>query len=741
MTTLEFDDDIYWVPYSQLRVSDKNVRKKRDPKELQIPQLAAQIKAETLLQNLVTTFGEGGKFAMVNGKKTPKGPIEIVDGYRRYLSIGLNTSEMLIDLDPLVPVKIRPPDHAVSASLTAAFGQLPLHPVEQFDAFKALADEGKSVADIAAAFGLDERAVGQRLQLAKVAPPLLDAFRREEISLTALQAYAVSDDQERQLIVFKTNAGKYFHTEETRATNIRSLLTEKEVADTDPRVAFVGREAYQRAGGTVRADLFSTNEYLTDAAILQRLANEKVAELKARVEAEGWSWVDVKLSGFQSYDYQHHHPKIAPTTPAQDKELASINSAEQAIRSKLLRLRGTEPDKTEGQAYSAWKTAFTEIEVQLAPLATRREEIDNDRRSWGKKTLAECGAVLALQGDKLTVHRGLMDKKTAQRLDKAKQKAVKEKAEKENAAAVPDTLHENLTAHRSAVIRRCLSHPSNHHTALAVLLHSILPGAIGGRITVHNLTGMEGGDAAFEHVDAGVDADAFVSMLNMKLAADELRKDLPTKNAPLLAYLLEQSLPALMEMTAIAVAISFSAIHSTGGYHAKETAELTNLLVEHLDLDMRDYWQPTADSYFNHVSKELTVKAVSEAKGNAAAKGLAIMSKADAAAAAELHLENEDWLPAIFRRKADKAPKPVTARSITAKEVATKNTAAKKATALTKSQHVSQEEAVAHIQSLLEAKRQRDAQPVTDKTRPTVKAMPVKKAAVKKVVAKKGAKA
>lgn len=715
-------DEVIYVPLSKLRVSEKNVRKAGD---LSIPQLAAQIRAEGLLQNLVVTRGAKGLF-------------DIVDGKRRYLALQHLSGELLLDLDREVAVKVVETSHATSASLSAAFSQLPLHPVDQFDAFQALVDEGKSAAEIAASFGIQERAVLQSLRLAAVARPIVEAYRAEEISLTALQAYTVSEDQERQLTVFESNGGRHFHTEEARATVIRNLLTEKEVPDTDPRIRFVGREAYLQAGGSVRADLFSPTEYFTDTAILQRLANEKIADLKSRVEAEGWSWVDVKLSGYQGWDYQARPPKILPTTPEQDKEVASIDKRQDEIGRKLLKLRRTEPDESDEKARNAWMTARKELEAGHAALDERREAIEDERRSWGKKALAESGAVLTLQGNRLVVHRGLMNKKTAKKLEKAKKKAAAEKTATKEAEKISQALCENLTAHRSAVIRDRLR--SEHRTALAVLLHGILPGSISHDIpgwSRATLSGTEGADTTRDHQHLGVDIDAFAPLKETTEAMEDQCSKLPSNNLDLLVWLLEQDTQKLLKLVALCAVGSFDAIFDNIGEFSADKAALTDVLVEHLDIDMRSHWRATGDSYFNHVSKELIVQAVTEAKGEVAAKHLGTLSKADAAAAAEIHLENEDWVPVIFRRNSLDPVAPVPGAE---KKRATKQRKGDSA----KSQHVSQEQAVEHIQHLLDTKRQRDAAPastesstIPDNARPVLKTSSVTKAVGKKAAAKK----
>ena len=77
-----------------------------------------------------------------------------------------------------------------------------MHPADQFDAFKALAEGGMSDDDIAARFGVPVQVVRQRLKLSRVSPKLIAAYRKGEM-LDCLMAFAVSDDHKQQEKVWK----------------------------------------------------------------------------------------------------------------------------------------------------------------------------------------------------------------------------------------------------------------------------------------------------------------------------------------------------------------------------------------------------------------------------------------------------------------------------------------------------------------------------------------------------------
>lgn len=74
-------------------------------------------------------------------------------------------------------------DNAAEISLAENLVRLSMHPADQFEAFKALADQGKGPEEIAGRFGCSPHTVKQRLKLASVAPSLIEAYRAEELDL------------------------------------------------------------------------------------------------------------------------------------------------------------------------------------------------------------------------------------------------------------------------------------------------------------------------------------------------------------------------------------------------------------------------------------------------------------------------------------------------------------------------------------------------------------------------------
>ena len=124
-----------------------------------------------------------------------------------------------------------------------------MHPADQVEAFRRLADAGSTAAAIAARFGVSERTVEKRLRLGNAAPVLLEAYRADEIDLDTLMAFAVTTDQARQNAVWETVSQQGYRP---GAWQIKRLLTEDRVAATSAIARFrrPSRLTRRRAAGS-----------------------------------------------------------------------------------------------------------------------------------------------------------------------------------------------------------------------------------------------------------------------------------------------------------------------------------------------------------------------------------------------------------------------------------------------------------------------------------------------------------
>ncbi|MGH7114690.1 MAG: ParB/RepB/Spo0J family partition protein [Stellaceae bacterium] len=257
------------IPLNRLVPSKANARKTGGTAG--IDELAASIKAHGLLQNLQVRAADNGTF-------------EVAAGMRRFRALKRLAKEKAIAKDADIPCHVRDGEDAAEISLAENIVRLPMHPADQFAAFKALSDDGKGPEEIAGRFGCSPATVKQRLRLASVSPVLIDAYRADEMSLDQLTAFTVSDDRNAQETAWAELPAWNRHPD-----TIRRILTRAHVEACDRRARFVGIEAYTAAGGHVLRDLFTPEHdgYLTDPALLDRLATERLEGETEAIRAEG----------------------------------------------------------------------------------------------------------------------------------------------------------------------------------------------------------------------------------------------------------------------------------------------------------------------------------------------------------------------------------------------------------------------------------------------------------------------
>ncbi len=267
-----------------------------------------------------------------------------------------------------------------------------MHPADECDAYRDLIDKGAPIADVAARFGKTEHYVKQRLKLARVSPVVIEAYRKGKLNLEQVQAFAVSDDHDAQVALFQD-----FDPDRNDADDIRDALTENDIAVTDKRVRYVTLKAYEKAGGTVRRDLFSQDDdgvFILDVPLLHRLVSEKLDRAAKTAQKEGWKWVEVH----PDFDYQaksKFHIRREELTPLSAKKQAELEALQK------------EYDELEDQ----WSNSDdAERPERLDQIGERIEELNGSREKfWPAETLAIAGAVVHLDhSGKAEIVRGLV---------------------------------------------------------------------------------------------------------------------------------------------------------------------------------------------------------------------------------------------------------------------------------------------------------------------------------------------
>ena len=215
------------IPFNKLVLSQSNVR--RVKAGVSIEELAEDIARRTLLQSLNVR-------PVLDAEGAETGMFEIPAGGRRYRALELLVKQKRLAKTAPVPCVVRDPATDILGkddSLAENIQRALLHPLDQFHAFQALREKGRSEEDIAAAFFVGVNVVKQRLRLASVAPALLDIYAEDGMSLEQLMAFTVTADHARREQVWQAISGSW----QKDPYQIRRMLTEKTGRD----AAYSGR--------------------------------------------------------------------------------------------------------------------------------------------------------------------------------------------------------------------------------------------------------------------------------------------------------------------------------------------------------------------------------------------------------------------------------------------------------------------------------------------------------------------
>jgi ParB family chromosome partitioning protein len=427
-------DTIISIPLSKLTLWSGNVRKTAATEGLD--ELTASIAAHGLLQSLIV-------------RKTSRGKFAVIAGQRRLRALSSLAENGQLERDLPVPCRvIAGRADATEISLTENVVRAPMHPADQFDAFRALIDNGATPADIAARFVITEAAVKKRLKLARVSPVVFAAYREGELTLEQVQVFAISDDHAAQERVLSQ-----LTQWNDDADTIRDALTQDDIAATDKRVRFVALSAYEAAGGPVRRDLFSEGDdgvFILDAALLDRLVSEKLEAAAQEIRAEGWKWVEAmpELDYDTRSGFERRFPEPASLPEEDAAEVARLTEEYERL-------------------YEALEEDDAEVSARIDDIESRIRALEERERVFTPETLSIAGAIVTIgHNGELDIARGLVRPE-----DAPKQTRKAKDGNADGAPAFSAALIEGLTAHRSAALSAALTERPD--IALASVVHAL----------------------------------------------------------------------------------------------------------------------------------------------------------------------------------------------------------------------------------------------------------------------------
>ncbi|TIV76337.1 MAG: ParB/RepB/Spo0J family partition protein, partial [Mesorhizobium sp.] len=180
------------IPFNKLVLAQTNVR--RIKAGVSIEALAESIARRGLIQSIHVR-----PVLDAEGKET--GMFEVPAGGRRYRALEMLVTQKRLAKAAPVPCVVGNPSGPIAAeeiSLAENIEHAPLHPLDQYRAFKDMLEKGMSEEEIAAAFFISTNVVKQRLKLTTVSPALLDVYAKDGMTIAQLEAFSVSNDHARQ---------------------------------------------------------------------------------------------------------------------------------------------------------------------------------------------------------------------------------------------------------------------------------------------------------------------------------------------------------------------------------------------------------------------------------------------------------------------------------------------------------------------------------------------------------------
>ncbi len=595
--------------------SKLNVRQKNS----NVSTLKALIAAQGLLQNLV------GYLQVVDCKET--GIVEIVAGGRRLQSLGELIAEGVFPEDYAILYMLVTEEEAVELSLAENSGREGMHPADVFDAMLELTKRGRSIDDIALTFKLEPLDVKKRLKLANISPRLLDLYRNDEAEYDQMQALAITDDRAAQEHAWDSlpKHSRYAH-------NLRRLLTAQQINVRSDRLArYVGVEAFENAGGVVTRDLFSNADdgYISDVVLLEQLALGKLEKQRAKLLKEGFGWVEIM-------------PRVDHATLsafAKVRTVPSVLSTEQLARvaeldEQIGRLEAEIEVLDEEENEAEW----SRLDNEIATLDHERSVIHNSRTSVANaddKRLA--GAIVTLDDyGNIEIKRDVI-----RPADKSKMVKVADDADaapRRVKSVHSDRLTHELTSQRTAALQAEMMDQSD--IALVYLTYTLMRKVLlvysDGSLAKISITQ----PSLAEVAKKSRAAEVFHQRREQLMARLPDDKD----GGGWLQWLANQSTAVVMEMMAFCDASTLDATQQREGSNPQFVT-----LAQGLKLDMSKWWNASATSYFNHVSKDRMAAVVTQAVSAEAAVPLEKMKKGAAAEAAERALIDVNWLPEAMR--------------------------------------------------------------------------------------------
>jgi ParB family transcriptional regulator, chromosome partitioning protein len=586
---------------SQLSIDDSvNVRKANRGAE---PIFTGTIRKRGIIQRLLVRPHNGGSFTITDGGKRFDALIWLRDH-------GDTANGVPITADYQVPIEVLDETDEVAreTSIITNIARAETHPVDRFERFAQLVEDGATPEGIAETYGMPRREVDKALALGDLHPKIRDAWRAGEIRAESVQAFTLTKDQKTQIKVFeKLSKSKQLSSRWTIRAELKA-----EDQEIGHLLTFIGGDTYEARGGVITAlDLFEGKHVVSNTELVDVMAKEKLAAECARLVEAGWGWaaIDADMPQSWNWNWGKINPKIE-LTPDEEAQIAKL---------KLI----VEDDEADWNDQEPAEREIDKIED-----AARA-------RAFGPKQMAKSGCVVDISDEgELEIKYGIIKPENvkggagvveSEQFEERRKAKTKEKKTTGGPATVTNALiHRLSTQMTKAAAAAVKKHPDD---ALDITIAAILANGDDFRPGVklsHSGMGSHKAKGSFKsHYEA-------VSKLSVA-----------------------KKLGVLAE--AIGVAFDFQC-HSADAFRAFRAVGLPDTLGKEMVAELREAFD--AEDYFKSVPKALCLAAIKEAINEDEARKVASKPSADIKKFATTNVPKTGWLPPELRTAHYDGPAP-----------------------------------------------------------------------------------
>jgi ParB family chromosome partitioning protein len=556
------------VPLSRLVASRRNPRKVKPGRDAH-QRLVALIRSQGLLQPLVVRRLEGKRY-------------EVVAGGRRLRALQDIHND---DGDPKIPCVLRDVDVATADALSLGenFGQEPMHPLDEAEAFAKLATaDGKDADAIAAEFGVPVHYVRQRMKLSALAEPVKAAHREGAIDTATAEAFAAVPE-DRQLEVWKELDGHPRHAE-----HVRNVIANAWI---DAQHALFDWSALPASA--VSRDLFGDRVLIERKAFMDAQTSALDAQRQALTE-EGWKEVVIgRREDVQDRLYSMDAPeceydeqtsrKLAKIATRKEKLEATSQKIGDGDEAKVNRLQ-QRYDELEAEEQEIIKQAPEHFSEETKALATSFLILDPDGRVHREYRLPRHRHQRAAGGNGDIAGGGAGEKPKPPSSDELSDKQL----------AVTFT-------HQALAVREALlaSAPARRRVLALILHEKVRSEALAVRHDANGIT--------LSATREGFSSAAFDRLQEKRSKLDPFQKEHSVEDASAYERLSKLSAAKLDALIDILIVECITA-------HLQRRTELVHTLAEELKVNIRDHWRPDAE-WFSSFQKIQLAHLITELKG------------------------------------------------------------------------------------------------------------------------------